>query len=75
MKRSILIFSLAAAACIANAQVIKILGRKPNVSAAPNIIMMMADDMGPGDVYYYPWNQPANSKGISIITPHLDTMA
>jgi len=63
---------LVAITCVANAQIIKILGRKPNAPTAPNIIMMMADDMGPGDVGYYGWNDTMSDP---VLTPHLDTMA
>jgi arylsulfatase A-like enzyme len=72
MKRNLLILSLVAASSLSNAQIIKILGRKPNASTAPNIIMMMADDMGPGDVGYYGWNDKMSDP---VLTPHLDTMA
>jgi arylsulfatase A-like enzyme len=72
MKIGTFIFMLAAAACAADAQVLRILGRKPDASTAPNIIMMMADDMGPGDVGYYGWNDKMSDP---VLTPHLDTMA
>ena len=70
MTNKLLFFAIAFS-CAANAQVLKILGRKPNASAAPNIIMMMADDMGPGDVGYYGWNDKMDDP---VLTPHLDTM-
>jgi len=72
MNRRSFITALGAAAAFgANAQVLKILGRKPNASSAPNIILMMADDMGVGDVGYYGWND----NGNTVLTPNLDTMA
>ena len=70
-KRDILL-SVLALSCVSNAQVLRILGRKPNVPNAPNIIMMMADDMSPGDVGYYGWNDTISDP---VLTPNLDTMA
>ncbi|VGO16290.1 Arylsulfatase [Pontiella desulfatans] len=72
MKKPLFILGLVVIAGISNAQIIKILGRKPNASTAPNIIMMMADDMGPGDVGYYGWNDKMEDP---VLTPHLDAMA
>lgn len=59
--------SLVASHGIANGQIFQILGRKRET--LPNIILMMADDMGMGDVNYYGWNEK------DVQTPHLDEMS
>lgn len=59
--------SLVASHGVANGQIFQILGRKRETS--PNIILMMADDMGMGDVNYYGWNEK------DVQTPHLDEMS
>ena len=72
MMRNALLCLVLVASHTARAQVVKILGRMPDASSAPNIIMMMADDMGVGDVGYYGWNDTMSDP---VLTPHLDSMA
>ena len=54
-----------------HAQVVEVHGRKGNTGPPPNIILMMADDMGMGDVGYY----GLNDRGVTVLTPHLDNMS
>lgn len=69
------LFAFAAALPQVSAQSIEIHGRKSSVTNPPNIILMMADDMGMGDVNYYAGTAFDSTQAGLMKTPNLDAMA
>ncbi len=47
----------------------------PNASAAPNVILILADDLGVGDLGVNGQNQRAAANLPAIATPNLDALA
>ena len=69
------LFAFGVALSLVSAQSIEIHGRKSSVTNPPNIILMMADDMGMGDVNYYAGTAFDSTQAGLMKTPNLDAMA